>query len=68
MIVPESGDIIQGLKSGLMEIADIFALNKSDRPGADRMQKDLEYVLHLRESDNAWSPKVFQTIATEAKV
>ena len=67
MIVPESGDMIQGLKAGLMEIGDIFVLNKSDRPGADRMQKDLEYVLHLRESDSAWSPKVFQTIATEAK-
>ncbi len=67
MIVPESGDMIQGLKAGLMEIGDIFVLNKSDRPGADRMQKDLEYVLHLRESDSAWSPKVFQTIATESK-
>ncbi len=67
MIVPESGDMIQGLKAGLMEIGDIFVLNTSDRPGADRMQKDLEYVLHLRESDSAWSPKVFQTIATESK-
>jgi LAO/AO transport system kinase len=67
MIVPESGDIIQGLKSGLMEIADIFVLNKSDRPGADRMQKDLEYVLHLREPNSSWSPKVFQAIATEAQ-
>lgn len=65
MIVPESGDIIQGLKSGLMEIADIFILNKSDRPGADRMQKDIEYVLHLREPGGIWPPKVLQTIATD---
>jgi len=65
MIVPESGDIIQSLKSGLMEIADMFVLNKSDRPGADLMQKDLEYVLHLRESNHDWHPKVFQTIANQ---
>lgn len=63
LIVPESGDIIQSLKSGLMEIADVFVLNKSDRPGADRMQKDLEYVLHLREANHKWHPQVFQTVA-----
>lgn len=65
LIVPESGDIIQSLKSGLMEIADIFVLNKSDRPGAERVQKDLEYVLHLREPDIDWYPKVYQTIANK---
>jgi LAO/AO transport system kinase len=65
IIVPESGDIIQSLKSGLMEIADMFVLNKSDRPGADRVQKDVEYVLHLRESIHDWYPKVFQTIANQ---
>jgi LAO/AO transport system kinase len=65
LIVPESGDIIQSLKSGLMEIADMFVLNKSDRPGADRVQKDLDYVLHLRESPLGWHPKVFQTIANQ---
>lgn len=67
MIVPESGDMIQSLKAGLMEIADIFVLNKADRPGADRMQKDLEYVLHLREPEDNWSPRVFKTVATSAE-
>jgi GTPase len=61
MIVPEGGDIIQGMKAGLMEIGDVFVLNKSDRPGADRMQKDLEYVLHLRKPVVEWYPKVLQT-------
>lgn len=61
MIVPEGGDIIQGMKSGLMEIGDIFVLNKSDRPGSDRMQKDLEYVLHLRNPNVKWYPKVLMT-------
>ena len=67
LIVPESGDIIQSLKSGLMEIADVFVLNKSDRPGAERMQKDLEYVLHLREAGHNWHPKVYQTVANQGK-
>jgi len=67
LIVPESGDIIQSLKSGLMEIADVFGLNKSDRPGAERMQKDLEYVLHLRESSHDWHPKVCQTVANRGE-
>ena len=61
MIVPEGGDVIQGMKAGLMEIGDIFVLNKADRPGADRMQKDLEYVLHLRQPAIEWYPKVLQT-------
>jgi LAO/AO transport system kinase len=61
MIVPEGGDIIQGMKAGLMEIGDIFVLNKADRPGADRMEKDLEYILHLRKPAIEWYPKVLQT-------
>lgn len=63
MIVPEGGDIIQGMKAGLMEIGDIFVLNKSDRPGAERMQKDIEYVLHLRTTEKPWYPKVLMTQA-----
>ena len=65
IVVPEGGDTIQGLKSGLMEIGDIFIVNKSDRPGAERMQKDLEYVLHLRENPVLWYPKVLQTSANK---
>jgi LAO/AO transport system kinase len=63
LLVPEGGDIIQGMKAGLMEIGDIFVLNKSDRPGAERMQKDLEYVLHLKDAGAGWSPKVLPTVA-----
>jgi LAO/AO transport system kinase len=48
VLVPESGDSIQTLKAGLMEIADIFVVNKSDRPGADRMRNELELMLGLR--------------------
>lgn len=49
ILVPESGDAIQAMKAGLMEIADIFVVNKADRPGAERLVKDLRVALHLRE-------------------
>lgn len=48
VLVPESGDAIQTLKAGLMEIADIFAVNKADRPGADRVRNDIEVMLGMR--------------------
>jgi LAO/AO transport system kinase len=48
VLVPESGDSIQTLKAGLMEIADLFVVNKSDRPGADRLRHELELMLGLR--------------------
>jgi LAO/AO transport system kinase len=48
VLVPESGDSIQTLKAGVMEIADVFAVNKADRPGADRLRNDIELMLGLR--------------------
>lgn len=51
ILVPESGDSIQTLKAGLMEIADIFVVNKADRPGADRVKTDLELMLGLRSGE-----------------
>jgi LAO/AO transport system kinase len=51
VLVPESGDSIQTLKAGLMEIADVFAVNKADRPGADRLRNELELMIGLRQGD-----------------
>jgi LAO/AO transport system kinase len=48
VLVPESGDGIQAMKAGLMEVADLFCVNKADRPGADRLKKEIEVVLTLR--------------------
>ena len=48
VLVPESGDSIQTLKAGLMEIADLFVINKADRPGADRLRTDVQVMLRLR--------------------
>jgi LAO/AO transport system kinase len=51
VLVPESGDSIQTLKAGLMEIADIFVVNKADRPGADRLRHELELMLGMRRGE-----------------
>lgn len=51
VLVPESGDGIQAMKAGLMEIADIFVVNKSDRPGADRLVRDIRLAMHLKAGD-----------------
>jgi LAO/AO transport system kinase len=57
LTVPDAGDVIQGMKAGLMEIGDIFVINKSDLEGADKMKVDIEFVLHLREASE-WTPPV----------
>jgi LAO/AO transport system kinase len=53
VLVPESGDSIQAMKAGLMEIADVFVINKADRPGADRLAQELEVMLHMRLGESA---------------
>ncbi len=51
VLVPESGDGIQAMKAGLMEVADLFVINKADRPGADRLQKEIEVMMAIREGN-----------------
>jgi LAO/AO transport system kinase len=48
VLVPESGDSIQAMKAGLMEVADVFVVNKADRPGADRLAQEIKLMLHMR--------------------
>jgi len=66
ILVPESGDSVQAMKAGLMEIADIFVLNKADRDGAQRAVQELETILHLRPAA-AWNPPVIAAVASAAK-
>lgn len=63
VLVPEAGDEVQTLKSGLMEIADIFIVNKADREGADNFVKNLAALLHSREKTD-WDVPVLKTVAT----
>lgn len=63
VLVPESGDSIQALKAGLMEIGEIYCVNKSDREGADRMVLEIETILELRPKNDTWLPPVIKTSA-----
>jgi LAO/AO transport system kinase len=63
-LVPESGDSIQAMKAGLMEIADVFVLNKADRAGAEQAVMAIQMILHFRQHDG-WSPDVLMTVASE---
>ncbi len=53
MLVPESGDSVQAMKAGLMEVADVFAVNKADRPGADALMAELRFSVHLHYTSRA---------------
>ena len=64
VLVPGMGDDIQSLKAGIMEIAQVFVLNKSDRPGVDRLQADVNQMLGLRDWQQAWRPPLVRTVAT----
>jgi LAO/AO transport system kinase len=67
LLVPGMGDDIQNMKAGLMEIADIFVLNKSDREGVDHLETQLEAMLELAPERDGWKPKIVRTVATENK-
>ena len=64
-LVPEAGDTIQTMKAGLMEIADIFVVNKADRPGADKMVSELETMLMLSPRTSQWQPPILPTQAVK---
>jgi LAO/AO transport system kinase len=65
VLVPGLGDDIQSMKAGLMEIGDIFVLNKADREGADRLEEQLQAMLSLVMPRDGWHPPVIRTVATE---
>ena len=66
VLVPESGDSVQAMKAGLMEIADIFVMNKSDREGADQIVSSLKNILHLKApSEHKQEIKVLKTVGTK---
>src|ERR1700758_4905090 len=65
VLVPGLGDDIQNMKAGLMEIGDIFVLNKSDREGTDRLEEQLHAMLSLVMPRDGWHPPVIRTVATE---
>jgi LAO/AO transport system kinase len=64
VLVPGMGDDVQSLKAGIMEIADLFVVNKADREGADRVEKEVRAMQSLATSHGSWMPPVVKTIAS----
>src|SRR5215208_6870728 len=67
VLVPGMGDDIQAIKAGIMEIGDVFVINKSDREGVLRTEKELEALLSLAHRPDFWNPPIVKTVATENK-
>lgn len=68
VLVPESGDSVQAMKAGLMEIADIFVLNKSDREGADGIVATIKNIIHLKPpAKDGWVIEVLKTVGSQNK-
>jgi LAO/AO transport system kinase len=67
VMVPGMGDDIQAIKAGIMEIGDVFAINKADREGVLRTERELESLLSISERPDGWTPPIIKTVATEDK-
>jgi LAO/AO transport system kinase len=67
ILVPGMGDDVQTIKAGIMEIADIFVINKSDREGADRVEREIRAMQSLAMRKDNWTPPIVKTVATEGK-
>ncbi len=67
ILVPGMGDDVQTIKAGIMEIADIFAINKADREGAERVEREIRAMQSLAARADSWSPPIIKTVATEGK-
>jgi LAO/AO transport system kinase len=68
ILVPGLGDDIQAIKAGIIEIADIFVINKCDRDGTDKVERDLRLVLEMgRRKEDGWEPLIFKTEAISGK-
>src|SRR6266700_2679127 len=67
VLVPGMGDDIQAIKAGIMEIGDIFVINKADREGVNATEKELETLLSLAMRDDSWEPPIVRTVATESR-
>lgn len=67
VLYPSGGDMIQAFKAGIMEIADLFIINKADLPGVEQLKGELEDLLHITHIPGNWEPPILATISTEKK-
>jgi LAO/AO transport system kinase len=66
ILVPGMGDDIQAIKAGIMEIGDIFVVNKADRPGADKTVTEVTMMMSLVEEHGDWVPPIVKTVASKS--
>jgi LAO/AO transport system kinase len=66
VLVPGMGDDVQAIKAGIMEIADVYILNKADQPGIDKLERELQFLLTLAGRADGWIPPLVRTVATES--
>jgi len=67
ILVPGMGDDVQSIKAGIMEIADIFVINKADREGAERVEREIKAMQSLSMRSDSWAPPVVKTVASAGK-
>jgi len=67
VLVPGMGDDVQAIKAGIMEIADVFVINKSDQPGPDRLEREILALQSLSTRHDGWVPPLVRTVATEGQ-
>ena len=67
ILVPGMGDDVQTIKAGIMEIADIFVINKSDREGAERVEREIRAMQSLAAREDNWTPPIVKTVATRGR-
>jgi LAO/AO transport system kinase len=67
ILVPGMGDDVQSIKAGIMEIADIFVINKADREGAERVEREIRALQSLAIRSDKWTPTIVKTVASEGK-
>ncbi|MGP0072706.1 MAG: methylmalonyl Co-A mutase-associated GTPase MeaB [Bryobacteraceae bacterium] len=67
VLVPGMGDDVQAIKAGIMEIADVFVVNKADQPNADRLEREILAVQGLSTRADGWVPPIVRTVATEGQ-
>jgi LAO/AO transport system kinase len=67
VLVPGMGDDVQAIKAGVMEIADVFVINKADQPGADRLEREILALQSLSTRPDGWVPPIIRTVATDGQ-
>jgi LAO/AO transport system kinase len=67
VMVPGMGDDVQAIKAGIIEIADVFVINKADQPGVEKLERELNSYLGLAHRPDGWTPKIIRTVASDGQ-